>query len=245
MDSGYYAACSALKAQSNALEIAANNIANISTAGYRAQIPAFQALLVENDGRSTGGWERLVNTHAVVRGSRIDLGEGNLERTGNPLDFAIDGPGFFVVQTKAGPMYTRNGSFRVAAGGQLLSSAGDPLLDDSGPLILPPGGPVAISADGTVSVAGAVAGKLRIAEFASPDALTPAGGGYYSAAKGKESPAQASSVEQGMLESSNVSAVAAMVELLTAQRQAEMVERAMSAFDSTFNRIAADDLPRV
>jgi flagellar basal-body rod protein FlgF/flagellar basal-body rod protein FlgG len=111
--------------------------------------------------------------------------------------------------------------------------------------VLPPGGPIAISADGTVSVAGAVAGKLRIVEFALPDVLTPAGATYYSAPKGAEKPAVASSVEQGMLESSNVSPVAAMVQLLTAQRQAEMVERAMTAFDSTFNRIAADDLPKI
>lgn len=245
MDSGYYAACSALKAQSNALELAANNIANVSTAGYRGQIPSFEALLAGSSGRQASGWERLVNQHAAVQGSRLDLSQGNLERTGNPLNFAIEGPGFFVVQTKAGPMYTRNGSFHVSTTGQLLSSAGDPVLGDTGPIVLPPGGPIAISSDGTVSVAGAVAGKLRMAEFASPDALTPTGGSYYSAAKGAEGPAKASSVEQGMIESSNASPVVAMVQLLTAQRQAEMVERAMTAFDATFNRIAADDLPRL
>lgn len=245
MDSGYYAACSALKAQSNALEVAANNIANVSTAGYRGQIASFEALLVETSGQQPSGWERLVNEHAAVHGSRLDLGQGNLERTGNPLNFAIDGPGFFTVQSKAGPMYTRNGSFHVSVGGQLLSAAGDPVLGDAGPIVLPPGGPIAISGDGTVSVAGAVAGKLRIVEFASPGSLTPAGATYYSAIKGAEKPAAASLVEQGMLESSNVSPVIAMVQLLTAQRQAEMVERAMSAFDSTFNRITADDLPRI
>jgi flagellar basal-body rod protein FlgF len=245
LDSGYYAACSALKAQSNALEVAANNIANVSTAGYRGQIPSFESLLVETGGRQVGGWEHLVNQQASVHGSRLDLSQGNLERTGNPLNFAIEGPGFFSVQTKAGTMYTRNGSFQLSVSGQLLSTAGDPVLGDSGPITLPTGGPIAISADGTVSVAGAVAGKLRIVEFASPDAITPAGGTYYAAPKNAEKLATASSVEQGMLESSNVSPVVAMVQLLTAQRQAEMVERAMSAFDSTFNKVAADELPRI
>jgi flagellar hook-basal body protein len=92
LDSGYYAACSALKTQTNALEIAANNIANVSTAGYRGQVPSFQALLAQNGGPRMGAWERLVNEHAVLNGSRLDLGQGNLEPTGNPMDFAISGP---------------------------------------------------------------------------------------------------------------------------------------------------------
>jgi flagellar hook-basal body protein len=119
LDSGYYAACSALKTQTNALDIAANNIANVSTAGYRGQIPSFQALLVQTAGPQMGGWEHLVNEHAVLNGSRLDLGQGNLEHTGNPMNFAVEGLGFFAVQTKAGTMYTRNGSFQVSASGQL------------------------------------------------------------------------------------------------------------------------------
>jgi flagellar basal-body rod protein FlgF len=245
LDSGYYAACSALKAQSSALEIAGHNIANVSTSGYRGQIASFESLLLENGGRTSGGWERLVNGQAAVRGSRLDLAEGNLEHTGNPLNFAIEGPGFFAVQTKAGTMYTRNGSFQLSPSGQLLSAQGDPVLGESGPMTLPPGGPIAISGDGTVSVAGAVVGKLRLAEFASAEVLAPSGSTYYSAPQKAEKPAAASTVAQGMIESSNVSAVAAMVELLTAQRQAEMAERALGAFDSTFNRIAADELPRL
>lgn len=243
MDSGYYAACSALKAQSNALEIAANNIANVSTAGYRGQIPSFESLLVQTVGPQMGGWEHLVNEQAAIRGSRLELTQGNPERTDNPMDFAISGPGFFAVQTKAGTMYTRNGGFQVSAG-RLLTAAGDPVLGDAGPIALPPGA-IAISGDGTISVAGAVAGKLRIVEFAQSNALTPAGGTYYSAPASAEKTATASTIQQGMLESSNVNAVMAMVGLLTAERQAEMVERAMSAFDSTFNRVAANELPRI
>jgi flagellar basal-body rod protein FlgF/flagellar basal-body rod protein FlgG len=244
LDSGYYAACSALKAQSNALEIAANNIANVTTSGFRGQIPSFESHLVETAGVSMGAWEHLVNEQAQIQGSRLDLTQGNLERTGNPMDFAISGPGFFAVQAKAGTMYTRNGSFQVSAAGKLVTAAGDSVLGDSGPIDLPPG-TVAISADGTISVGGAVAGKLRLVEFASPTALTAVGGSYYSALASAEKTATASTVQQGMLESSNVNSVMAMVGLLTAERQAEMAERAMTAFDSTFNRLAADELPRV
>jgi len=235
LDSGYYAACSALKTQSHALEIAANNIANASTAGYRGQIPSFESLLVQTAGPQMGNWERLVNAQATVQRSRLDLGQGSLEHSGNPLDLAIEGPGFFSTQTKAGTLYTHNGSFRVSATGQLVTSAGDPVLGMSGTITVP-NGPVSISPDGTVSVNGAVVAKLRITEFAPGAEIAPAGQSYYSAGKGAARDAIGSSVRQGMVESSNVSPVSAMVGLISAQRQAEMMERAMSAFYSDFNR---------
>jgi flagellar basal-body rod protein FlgF len=241
LDSGFYAACSGLKSQTNALEIAANNIANVSTTGYRGQMPAFHSLLVQTAGPRMGGWEQLVNEQAALNGARLDLGQGNLEHTGNPLDFAIEGPGFFEVQAKGGTLYTRNGNFQVSAAGELVTPAGDPVLGVSGPIKVPHG-TVAISPDGTVSVDGAVSGKLRLVEFAAAAEVKPAGSSYYSATGATA--AVASSVRQGMLESSNVSAVAAMVGLISAQRQAEMSERAMSAFYSEFNRIAAGELPR-
>lgn len=244
MDSGYYAACSGLKTQSAALELVANNIANVSTSGYRGQIPSFESLVAQTSGPAMNGWERLSNEHSVLDGARLDLGEGNLERTGNPLNFAIEGPGFFSVQTKAGTLYTRDGSFHISSAGQLDTASGDPVLGDSGPLTVP-NGEVSVSSDGTVSVNGAVAGKLRIVEFPPNADLKPAGESYYSGPANSPTPATASSVRQGMLESSNVSPVRAMVALISAQRQAEMMERALSEFYSDFNRIAADDLPRV
>jgi flagellar basal-body rod protein FlgF/flagellar basal-body rod protein FlgG len=244
VDSGYYAACSGLKTQSAALELVANNIANVSTAGYRGQIPSFESLIAQTAGPAMNGWERLSNEHSVLNGARLDLDEGNLERTGNPLNFAIEGPGFFSVQTKAGTLYTRNGSFHVSSTGQLVTSSGDPVLGNSGPLTIPDG-EVSVSSDGTISMNGAVAGKLRIVEFSPNADLKPAGESYYSAPTNSATPAIASSVRQGMLESSNVSAVWAMVALISAQRQAEMMERALGEFYSDFNRIAADDLPRV
>lgn len=243
MDSGYYAACSGLKTQSAALELIANNIANVSTAGYREEIPSFESL-VATAGPSMNGWERLTNEFSSLHATQLDLGEGNLERTGNPLNFAIEGPGFFAAQTKAGMLYTRNGNFHVSVKGQLVTAAGDPVMGDSGPITLP-GGEVSVSADGTVSVSGAVAGKVRVVEFAGGTQINPEGESYYSAPAAAVKPAIASSVRQGMLESSNVSPVAAMVALISAQRQAEMMERALGEFYSDFNRIATDDLPKV
>ena len=246
MDSGYYAACTALKTQSNALELIANNVANINTTGYRAQLPSFESLLVEGRNSTPGnGWSRLVNQFAVVDGARLDLTEGNLQRTGNALDLALDGPGFFAVQTKAGELYTRNGNFRLSATGQLITAAGDAVLGTAGPINVPGNAQIAIGPDGTISLAGAVSGKLRLAEFAAGAQLTAVGGQYYSAPTKAATPALHTRIQSGMLESSNVNPVAAVVALITAQRQAEMVGRAMSAFYTDFNRVAADELPRV
>jgi flagellar basal-body rod protein FlgF len=246
VDSGYYAACTALKTQSNALELIANNVANVNTSGYRGQIPSFASVLVETQHSAAGnGWSRLLNHFSVLDGTHLDLGEGNLERTANPLDFALEGPGFFAVQTKAGPMYTRNGSFHLSAKGELVTAAGDPVLGTGGPIILPQNAEPSISADGTISVAGAVAGKLKLVEFAPGTELTAAGTGYYAAAASAAVQARHSEVAQGTLESSNVSPVAAMVQLISAEREAEMAGRAMNSFYSDFNRIAADELPRV
>lgn len=253
MDSGYYSACSALKAHTAALEFAANNIANISTTGYRGQIPSFESLLVQTGRQGNvrpgnvlpvSAWDRMSNELAALNGARADLAQGNLEHTGNPLDFAVEGPGFFAVQAKGGTLYTRNGSFRIAANGQLQTPAGDTVLGSDGPITVPRG-TLSISPDGTISVNGAVAGKLRVVEFTSGAMVTPAGASYYSAPAPAAKPALGSLVRQGMLESSNVSPVAAMVGLISAQRQAEMVERAMSEYFSDFNRIAVEDLPKV
>lgn len=246
MDSRYYAACTALKTQSNALELIANNVANINTTGYRAQLPSFESLLVEGrNSTPSNGWSRLVNQFAVLDGARLDLTEGNLQRTGNPLDLALDGPGFFAVQTTAGVLYTRDGNFRLSAKGQLTTAAGDAVLGTAGPINVPGNAQIAIGPDGTISVAGAVTGKLRLVEIAPGAPLTAVGGQYYSASAAAAAPALHTQIRAGILESSNVNPVAAVVALITAQRQAEMIGRAMSAFYSDFNRIAADELPRV
>ncbi len=246
MDSGYYAACTALKTQSNALELIANNVANVNTTGYRAQIPSFESLLVASpSSRPSNGWSQLINQFAVLNDTRLDLSEGNLEHTGNPLDLGLDGPGFFAVQTKGGVLYTRDGNFRLSAAGQLTTASGDPVLGTAGPINLPGNAQIAVGPDGTISVAGAVTEKIRLVEFAAGTEVAAVGGLYYLAPASAANTALHTQIRAGMLESSNVNPVAAVVALITAQRQADMVGRAMSAFYSDFNRIAADELPRV
>ena len=244
MNSGYYAACAGLQAQSQALELTANDLANVNTIGYRAQQALFRSTLAESLASSSDPLTRAVNDFNLLGGSRTDLSAGNLERTGNSLDLAIEGAGFFVVQSKAGILYTRNGNFQISPGGRLTTASGDLVLGDQGPIIVPSGA-ISISPDGSLSSEGAVAGKLRIVEFAPGSVPVAIGKSYYSAPEKDVRLAADSYVRQGMLESSNVNSVTAMVALIGIQRKAEMLERAMSAYYSNFDHIAANDLPHV
>ena len=244
MDSGYYAACAGLAAQSQALELVANNLANLGTAGYRGQQSTFRSLVA---GGGTVAWNPLnaaVNDFGVLGASRIDLTSGSLHATGNPLDVGVAGAGFLAVQSGEGVVYTRNGSFHVTPTGQLVTAQGDAVLGEQGPITLPQGA-VAVSADGTISVDGAVVAKLRLVEFSAEISLRAVGDALYAAPDGAALPAARSSIRQGMLEDSNVSPVESVVQLITVQRNAEMMQRALTLFDSQFNQIAAQDLPRV
>lgn len=244
MDSGYYAACAGLAAQTQALELVANNVANLGTAGYRGQRAIFRSLLAGNGSAPWNPVNAAVNNFGVLGGSRIDSASGSLTLTGNPMDLAVAGKGFFVIRSNAGTLYTRNGGFHRTPEGQLVTAEGDNVLGEQGVLTLP-NGAVAVSADGTISVDGAVVAKLRLAEFAPDTSLTAAGNALYSAPDGSTLPAASSSIRQGMIEASNVSPVEGVVELITVQRNAEMMQRALTLFDSQLNQTAAQDLARV
>jgi flagellar basal-body rod protein FlgF/flagellar basal-body rod protein FlgG len=244
MDSGFYAACAALMARSQALDLVANNLANTSTPGYRGQSNIFRSFLATASGHQGSKLNQAVNDFGISGGSQMDLAQGNLEHTGNDFDFAVQGPGFFQVRTANATVYTRNGNFQVSVQGQLTTAQGDPVMGEQGPIRIV-GGPVTVSADGTISVAGAIAGKIKMVEFPPGTALESVGKTYYSAPAKSDIPAKQSTITQGSLESSNVNPVASAVELVAVQRYAEMMQRALSMFHSEFNRIATEDLPKV
>jgi flagellar basal-body rod protein FlgF len=244
MDSGIYAACAGLVARTQALDLAANNLANTSTTAFRAEQPTFHAALASHGLRTADARSAAMNQFSLVGGTRLDLSQGNLESTGNPLDVAIEGSGFLTVKTGAGTEFTRNGNFHLSPDRSLLTEEGDAVMGENGPVQLPDG-EVSISADGTISVGGAVVTKLKIVEFAPGTPITHSGGSYYSAPLAAATPATKSSVRQGMLEASNVNSVQAAVGLIALQRNAEMLNRTMTLFHNEFNRLAAEELPRV
>ena len=253
MDSGLYAACAGLRAQSQALEVSAHNLANLNTAGFRGQQTTFQSLMAVSRPTAPNVLNNVLNSatnnFGVLEGAHMDMTAGNLETTGNPLDVGIEGRGFFVIQTAGGTRYTRNGSFQVSSSGVLVTEAGDPVLGDPAlgakGVINVPAGAVSIASDGTLSVNGAVAGSIQLVEFAPGTKLTSEGGTLIAAPEGSAKPAPEPTLRQGTLESSNVNSISSVVTLIGVQRQAEMLQRAMSLFDTEFNQIASTQLAKV
>lgn len=244
MNSGLYAACAGLVARTQALDLAAHNLANLNTNGYKAQVVAFRSLLPEagnttvSDGISTA-----VHAFGAVQNASTNLTQGTLEHTGSDLDFALQGEGWFVVQGYSKRLYTRNGSFHIDGTGHLVTAGGNAVLGAQGPIRVPPG-KMSVSTNGTISVDGAVAGQLKLVQFPSGTTLTAAGDSYYSTDAGAEKSSGAT-VVQGSLEASNVNAIASAVGLVALQRNAEFLQQALTAFHSNFNRIAAQDLSRI
>jgi len=244
VDSGFYAAAAGLKAQGQALEVAAHNLANINTTGFRGQQTTFQSLLALARPAVSNPFTLATNNYGVLEGAQLDLTAGTLTTTGNPLDVGIEGRGFFVIDTPRGTRYTRNGSFQVAASGELMTAAGDAVQGTTGRIQVPPG-QVTISPDGTVSVNGTIAGQIRLADFPAGTRLVSEGGTLLSAPAGSEQPAANSALRQAALESSNVNAIGSVTTLIGVQREFEMLGRAMSLFDTEFNHIAASELAKV
>lgn len=242
MGSGYYAAYTGLAARMNALDVVANNLANVSTIGYRGQNEFYEAVTASTEPQALSPLNAAINDYGVLGGSSIDLAEGNLQETGNDLDLAIKGPGFFVVRTPRGIRYTRAGAFHVSAAGQIVDEQGDPVMNPRDLPVQVPIGDVAIAPDGTVSVDSAIAGQLQLAEFAPGTPLTPEGDTNFTAPVGAAKPATKSTIASGMLESSNMNAIQEMVTLMVLQRHAEMMEKALSIFLDDFNRTAVQQL---
>jgi flagellar basal-body rod protein FlgF/flagellar basal-body rod protein FlgG len=230
--------------RTQALDTIANNLANVSTTGFKASHNVFSSLLATTGSSPLSVLNQDANDYGVLSGTQLDTSQGALTRTSNDLDFAIEGPGYFAVQTANGPAYTRGGSLRVSPKGQLVTGAGDPVMGDTGPITIV-GEPVSVSTDGTISVNGAISGRLKLVEFAPTVQIESAGGSYYTAPTGTAVAAKNSLVRQGMLENSNVNPVTSAIELITAQREVETMRRVLTMFNSELDKTATQDLPRV
>lgn len=245
MDSGYYSAMAGLLARTQALDTAASNLANAQTPGYRAEREYFRSVLLGDDaGASQLG--QTVNDFGVLGGDRLNLGQGPLQQTGNPLDLAIEGQGFFEIQTQNGLRYTRDGSFQRSREGTLVTAKGEPVLSSTGQPIPVPPGEVSVGADGVLSVAGGVVSTVGVITFAPGVQLTPEGANRYIAPAGT-TPLQATdaAVHQGAIESANQDVVQGTLDLVLMQRQAEMMQKALTIFHTEFNKFASEDLARV
>lgn len=214
MANSIYIAMSSALASQKRLDVVANNIANANTPGFRQQRVVFSEELVATfDGRpSEKGF-------TAVAEASLDTEAGELEHTGNPLDVAIDGDGYFVMRGANGLMVSRAGTFRTAADGTLVDGSGMPVLggsieDGLTPITTSPdGGRISVGADGTVAQGGTELARLAVVTSTGPG-LSPTGGAHLSAPDGSLQSVDAPSVASGYVENSNVNPVRGMVELI-------------------------------
>ncbi|MGH9757863.1 MAG: flagellar basal-body rod protein FlgF [Candidatus Acidiferrales bacterium] len=244
MDSGYYAAFSGLAARMQALDVIANNLANVNTTGYRGMHEFYRAVTANMADVPMTPLNRAINDFGVLGGSDVDLSQGTLTKTGNNLDVAVNGSGFLAVQAPGGIRYTRNGSFHLNSQSQIVNGQDEPVLSTGNlPIQLPPG-KVTIASDGTVAVAGATVGQMKMVDFSPDTQLVPEGDTNFIAPAGAAAPAKDSRIEEGSLENSNLNAVQQTVAMMSLQRHAEMLERTLSIFQNDFDKTAELDLAR-
>ncbi|HEY2466643.1 MAG TPA: flagellar hook basal-body protein [Terracidiphilus sp.] len=245
MDSGYYAAMAGLVARSEALDTAAANLANAQTPGYRAEREYFRSVLLGPDaGDSQLG--QAANRYGVLGGDQLSMAQGPMQETGNPLDLAILGNGFFGVLTAEGVRYTRDGSFHRSQQGQLVTEKNEPVLSTKKqPIAIPPGA-VSVGADGVVSVDGGAVDTVGAFRFSATAELVAEGANRYRAPENAASTVGGDAViREGALEGANQDVVEGTLDLMTMQRQAEMMQKALTVFHTDFNKFATEDLPKV
>ena len=229
MDRMIYLSMSGAKATMQRQDTLANNLANVSTTGFRAELQAFRAVPVLGSGAST-------RVYALETTTGYDASQGPVTGTGRNLDVAVKGNGWLSVQALDGTeAYTRGGALELSNDGTLTTRGGLPVLGDGGPLQVPANTEVSIGADGTVSAKGAngktsAIGKLKLV---TPDApLTRGEDGLFRAASGDLSADETARVQDGALEGSNVSPVETMVAMISAARQFEAQMKMLQTADA-------------
>ena len=241
-----HTAAAGMESQQINIDVIANNLANVNTNGFKTVRADFEDLLYQTlrpAGATAAGGTQLPSGLQVGLGSRPAATSGlfttgALQVTGNPLDVAIDGAGFFAVQTPQGVRYTRNGAFQLNAGGMLTTRAGDLVLGEGNqPIRVPPNATVQIGEDGTVLANGTRVARLLIVQG---DLTKSPNGDFVGVAQPVANPR----VVAGALETSNVSMVREMVTMIELIRAYETHQKIIHAHDDTLQR-AINELPKI
>ena len=214
------------------MEIISNNLANVSTSGYKREAPAFEELLVQVETDQTSLSEvSFVRDWGVVR----DMTAGPLLQTGSPLDIAVEGQGFLVVRTPEGERFTRDGHLKLDASGKITTSDGFPVLSDGGEITIPPGATaIKIGGDGTVSTEQGQVGKFRVVSL-PPASLRKEGGNLYTSTE-QAAPALNTRLVQGAIERSNVEPVVEMTKMIEILRAYQHSTETLNATDDLIRR---------
>jgi flagellar basal-body rod protein FlgF len=221
-------AAGGIRSRMESLDLLANNLANSTTSGFKGDREFYS--LFSSDAAQAN---ELGNKSVLPLIDRhwTDFSQGVLQTTGNPLDMALSGPGFFAVNGPSGPLYTRNGAFQMSGTGTLITSDGYAVrAHGGGTITADPAMPIEVMPDGTVQQSGATIGNLDLVAFADPMVLQKHGNNYFRAADPTKTPLDAADIEvhQGQIESSNVNTPGAAVQLVGVLRQFDMLQKAIT-----------------
>ncbi len=243
MDPILYNATGGGRAEFNKQAIIANNLANVNTPGFKADLYQAQTMYMNNHGNNAGS-----QTFAVQAPNGIDLSPGEIIPTGRDLDVAVDGNGWIALKdTQGREVYTRGGSLRVGVNGQLTTASGKAVLGDGGPISIPPARSIEVGSDGTISIIPlegdvnelAVLDRIKLVTL-DKNSVVKNDEGMIQLKQGASAPAADASVKliNGAIEGSNVKAVEQMVEMISAGREFDAQMKILSTVDDNSQKLA-------
>ncbi|AZR73851.1 flagellar basal-body rod protein FlgF [Anoxybacter fermentans] len=242
MLNGLYTVARGMIAFKRENDVLANNLANVNTTGFKSEQVVYQSFPEILMSRLDESGEHFIGSKGT--GSKVvetftNFQQGHLQKTDNPLDLAIEGPGFFVVQTPWGIAYTRSGHFTLNQFGQLVTEDGYPVLGENGP-IETFGKPIAVGEDGIIEIDGVQSDRIRLVDFADLQQLEKVGKNLYRAGGGIRETRAEGLVRQGYLEGSNVNVILGMTQLITATRLYEVSQKMIQSQDETLSKAVND-----
>lgn len=243
MNYGLYTIFLGMRSRQNTMEAQANNIANASTVGFKAERLVYSA--IEAEKRGTGDTQNLVAGVSTTSGT--DFSAGSIQQTGRSLDVAIDGDAFLQIQTPRGPRFTRAGNLTLDANGQLVTKNGYLVVGDNGPITVPANGELSIGSDGTLSAGGQTFDKLKLMRFNNPAAALIKEGDSLFMMTGAEQPQEGvnSKVQQGALENSNINSISEMVAMINNNREFESLQKSVTLLMNDIGRKISGELGKI
>lgn len=229
MDNSFMVGLSAQQVLQKRMDTTANNLANMTTAGFKVEHVVSRELS-EKPATAADNPQDIAFADAWML--QRDFSTGSLEQTGNPLDFALEGDGFFVIQTAQGDAFTRDGRFGLNDEGQIVTRNGDLVMGDGGSISVDPaGGALSVSREGTISQDGVQIGTLRVSTFQTPGALERVGNNLWRATDEAPQPATNPKIAAGFVEGSNVNAVLELTEMIEISRAYTSVAKMIAQSD--------------
>lgn len=235
MDNASYIALSGMTALTRQMDVLAHNVANLNTTAFKAERPLFESFLADD---GTGTKMAYVIDYGIARDTRV----GAITPTGATLDFAIEGEGYFIVETDGGQRYTRNGRFQVDAEGTLVTARGHAVLDDGGsPIRLGEDrSTLVVSDSGALSTATGPIGQIAIVTFENEQMLRMEGDSLYTT-NAEPRPVEGARVTQGAIESSNVTPIVEMLQIMETARRYQSIAQLIQSRNEMLRR-AVDTL---